>query len=418
MPVGNPRLIVPAVLTYLHPAAAFVESLATAMGFVKEARMHISLALEEAFTNVVKHGFEGDGLQTFEIVCRPDSMGLIVAIREKGLPFDPDKMPVYSLEEVRQDRAVAGLGTHLMKHMVDEVSYNNRGREGWEIVFTKHLQRNRIENLLGEEERPSPETPSSAVDVENVSPTLRDIARDDAIEVSRSAYLAYGYGYEEYIYYPERVLEMNAQGLLKSVVAVDEKNRFMAHMALKFKKPGDSVAESGVAFVKPEYRRLGLMGGMDRWLREKAREMGLKGVFGRAVTSHVASQKMSARQGYVECGIMLGNFPADVEFKNMASRTPYRESGMLSYQCLGSPGPATIHPPRRHAGIIASLLERLGVPLKAADGEPPSSTPDGVTRYSEEILQMLNVVEIRVYEYGPHVAEDITARVETHCMGR
>lgn len=417
MITGSSHITVPASLSYLRPVINFVENLAEAHGFDQEERMDICLALEEIFSNVVEHGFSSDSEQNFAISLRPDSTGLTVTVREKGLPFDPELIPEYSPPKAEDDADASGLGTFLMKRMVDEIDHRNLGREGREISFTKYLKQNRIENLLDESEKlpgkPGPTEPTQR----ETTYELRGIGEGEALEISRCAYHSFGYSYEEYIYYPERILEMNRQGLLKSVVAVDDQGCFMAHMALKFKHPSDLVAESGVAFVKPEYRKLGLMGRMDAWLRREAGKQEVRGVYGRAVTSHLASQKMSAGQGYVDCGVMLGNFPGDLDYQEIAGKMSQRESGVLSYQCLGEAPARVIYPPYQHGGIIKTLFGRIGAPVETGAAVKQGER-GGATRFLEKLSPTLNVAEIYVTEYGPKASEELPALRKKHCLAR
>lgn len=316
------RLLLPADVTYLAPALSFVESLSEKLGFPKPDGLHICLALEEAFTNVVRHGFRNDPGRQFEIICRPDSMGLSVAVRDKGMPFDPREIQPCFPTRLEKDPTAPGLGTLLMKSVVDELVFTNRGREGKELKFTKYLKGKRIDRLGQVVPAPAERGKDKANTPGPVTPPvtfeLRAMVENDAVEISRCAYRSYGYTYEDYIYFPERIMEMNRQGLLKSVVAVDSKENFLGHMALKFNFPGDVTAECGAGSVNPAFRRLGLMGKMDEWLQQEARRSGMRGLYGRAVTSHPASQKMCLKQGYRPCGILLGNFPGDVDFKNIA----------------------------------------------------------------------------------------------------
>ena len=50
---------------------------------------------------------------------------------------------------------------------------------------------------------------------------------------------------------------MNQVGKLRSFIAADKNTGdIMGHMAFKYKDPEDRFAELGVAFVRPEFRKL------------------------------------------------------------------------------------------------------------------------------------------------------------------
>lgn len=59
---------------------------------------------------------------------------------DKGLPYEPNLVPEFNIEENLEHEAASGLGSLLMRKSVDEVSFHNLGREGKELhLFTKYL---------------------------------------------------------------------------------------------------------------------------------------------------------------------------------------------------------------------------------------------------------------------------------------
>ena len=156
---------------------------------------------------------------------------------------------------------------------------------------------------------------------------------------------------------------MNQQGLLYSLVAVDSDNMIMGHAALKFSHPGALIAESGVAFVLPEHRKLGLFGQFNQRFIEHAASSGLHGLYGWAVTSHIASQRMAAAHGFKDCGLFLGVFPGDVEFKKIAGKTQQRESGVLGFLALEKSEARNIYLPGPYQELAANMSESLGIPV-------------------------------------------------------
>ena len=79
--------------------------------------------LEELVLNVVNHGSAG-GAGEIAIELLSDAEAVTIEIIDDGKPFDPlTDAPDPDTESSIEDRAVGGLGIHLVRTMMDEVSY-------------------------------------------------------------------------------------------------------------------------------------------------------------------------------------------------------------------------------------------------------------------------------------------------------
>ena len=100
-----------------------VSEVATAVGFDEKEVADIILAVDEALTNVIRHGYGGPCEEPIDIhVERSGSKGgeaITVSIRDFGKQFDPEAIAGRRLENVRP----GGLGIHIMKSVMDRVSY-------------------------------------------------------------------------------------------------------------------------------------------------------------------------------------------------------------------------------------------------------------------------------------------------------
>jgi anti-anti-sigma factor len=96
------------------------------------------VALDELVYNPIVYGFAGRGDGEGSVQVELDGEVVRVTITDNGPPFDPlayaDPDTALSVE----DRQIGGLGIHLVRQMMDEVSY--RYRDGRNIVvLTKRL---------------------------------------------------------------------------------------------------------------------------------------------------------------------------------------------------------------------------------------------------------------------------------------
>jgi serine/threonine-protein kinase RsbW len=103
---------VPAVL-------ALAEAAAARAGAGDEAAFELKLALEEAFTNVVRHGY-GAEPGPVEIKVSAEGGALTVHLEDRAPHFDPTAVPPPDLDSPLEYRVPGGLGIHLIRQSVDE----------------------------------------------------------------------------------------------------------------------------------------------------------------------------------------------------------------------------------------------------------------------------------------------------------
>jgi serine/threonine-protein kinase RsbW len=404
------ELNIPADMLLLAPALSFVEELARGLGFESAESLNIRLALEETLANVIRHGYPDDPNGRIGLRCEVLPTGLRLAVREKGLPYDPGTIAAYDPAQASLDGGAEGLGTFLVRHAVDEVEHHNLGREGREIVLTRHLRDRHVARLLGlaEPKAAEPEAPTEAVEFE-----VRPFQAGDALEVSRCAYLTYGYSYEDYIYYPERVAAMNAEGALHSVVAVARDGRFMGHAAAKRLGPGVPLLEFGLLLVSPQFRGHGVAGRLMDFLKERVSRAGASCAFGRAVAGHTVSQRMSEDKGMRVSGLLLGTFPKNVEFKKLTGVIPDKMSCLLLWFGFHQRGPRRLYPPARHRDWIARLYANLG--LAWDESSPPAALPEQ-SQLESHFTDILNIGEITVPDCGPGALDEALRTMRRLCL--
>ena len=115
---------------------AAVGQLAAMVGWDETECRAITLAVDEALANVIRHAYNNrpDGL--IELECRESAEGLEIVLLDNG--NTPDRAKICA-REVGCDQA-GGLGTHIIKDVMDTVSYEV-SPEGNRFVATKKLRR-------------------------------------------------------------------------------------------------------------------------------------------------------------------------------------------------------------------------------------------------------------------------------------
>ena len=119
-------------------AAAFAE-FADTHALPATVRRGVNVALDELLHNTIAYGFAGRerGAVTVEVELHPDRVG--VTLTDDGRPFDPSEMDAPDTTLSTQERRIGGLGIHLVRQMMDEVSYERRADRNV-VVLAKRLK--------------------------------------------------------------------------------------------------------------------------------------------------------------------------------------------------------------------------------------------------------------------------------------
>ncbi len=99
------------------------------------------------------------------------------------MPFDPTVAPKYNPDDIKDDVPESGLGLFLMQQFMDEVAFQNLGREGKELHLIKYLHQERIgqaySETAGSDEKPETKSP---IPPKSIPFTVRKAKLSDAIE--------------------------------------------------------------------------------------------------------------------------------------------------------------------------------------------------------------------------------------------
>lgn len=408
------ELTLPNRLFSLPIAQAVVREAARSCGFDDAALSEIEVAVEEAVTNVMKHAYDAEENPTFDIVCKRLTEGMQITLREKGIPFDPKLIPLYKPELLDLDSPAAGMGFHLMKSMMDDVQLVNLGPEGKETRLLK-----RFKNVPGG--GPAGEAAPAAepqVIQEKIAYDVRLMAETEAIEVSKCAFKSHGYSFfDDHIYYPDRLVELNKSGTMISAVAVTKDNIFMGHAALLYQHPEDRITELTFVFVNVEYRGQGVFNRLNELLMQTPKPRECAGIYAYAVANHVFTQKTSARYGINDCGILLATSPRTWKFKGIPGDATQRISVILAFKYMDKPRPITLYAPAQHREMIARLYKNLGASPDwgtASGGTAP--LPDSGSEILTDVNDSESCAEIYVKRYARDTVREVRKQLRNFCL--
>jgi sigma-B regulation protein RsbU (phosphoserine phosphatase) len=99
------------------------EAFSSALNLPVEIAMKMSIVFDELLANVIKYAYTDDKEHLIYVEFKLAENKLILIIEDKGIPFNPfQKEPPDTMLSV-QERAVGGLGIHIVKNLMDEYHY-------------------------------------------------------------------------------------------------------------------------------------------------------------------------------------------------------------------------------------------------------------------------------------------------------
>ena len=103
------------------------ESFATQHEIGGRLRYHLLVSIEEILTNIIKYGFDEQGVHPIHITFRLVLENVEMEFEDRGREFNPLEVEEPNLETAIEDRQLGGLGIHLVKKMVDVAEYRREG---------------------------------------------------------------------------------------------------------------------------------------------------------------------------------------------------------------------------------------------------------------------------------------------------
>jgi phosphoserine phosphatase RsbU/P len=129
---GDLPPVVETVVIHNHTAdldaiEAVLDRLAERAGLPLETMAQIRVVCDEVLANVISHGFPDGAEHEIEVRVALAGRRLVLTVSDDGVPFDPLAAPPPDTSLPLERRAIGGLGIHLVRQLVDEVTYGRRG---------------------------------------------------------------------------------------------------------------------------------------------------------------------------------------------------------------------------------------------------------------------------------------------------
>ena len=135
--------------TYRITRAAYLESLQEFREFLKEHCANvpgvndeflydIQLAVDEACTNIISHGYAGLDPGSIIVDVEIDPEKIMVSLTDFGHSFEPSSAPAPAVDAPIEERELGGFGLFFIQQSVDSMDYHVT-EDGNKMILTKYL---------------------------------------------------------------------------------------------------------------------------------------------------------------------------------------------------------------------------------------------------------------------------------------
>jgi len=395
---------------YLGAALSFIREAAGRLGLAGPDLTGLVRAVEEVSLNVIEHAFEPGRPATFDIVLLRGPGQLVVAVEDRGLPFD------WKLLEASPHSA---LTVPSLTGFADAVRFSNLGPRGNRVEIVKRLPFAAIDAYPGAV-KPSAVAPA-ALDPQAAPVTLRLMTPDDAVAVARCTYGCYGYTVpDDYLYFPDHMREMLQGGLLEVCVGATAEGEIVGCLTREVDRRGAAVGYLGEGMVEPRFRGHRLLEQMLAFFLQRATEQRMLGLYAEAVTVHPFSQKSNIALGAAETGVQLAD-EAPVVFKQIADSTSKKRTAtVLNYFRTNQGSRRTVYSPAHHRAMVERIYERSGLDRTVETATASAASPPlpQAAQVRVDVFPAWSEAALRVTAYGRDLPDLVRLRLRELCLRR
>jgi len=414
------KIVIENNLDSIEPLTAFIANVAEQLQLNEKESYRICYAVEESLQKSILFDFEEGERQEIEVIVSRIASGLKVSISDHGIPKNPFKKSIKSVEDIVEDISFESIAKNdsdeldaisdfVIHKLLDRYSYINRGKEGRSIEMLIFASNARI----GEE---SQENESTTITGE--FSLLRKALHSDMTGISRLFYKSYGYSYvNDVVYYPERLEKAIEKEQLISTVALSTDKRVIGHVALMQPYEDSKITEWGMAISDPLFRGKGIMSQLIEIVMSDADASKYKGIFAHSVTNHAFTQKICAAHNFSDVALLVGYAGSDLSFKNIHNTLAQRESTIISFKTLKPFANRDLFLPPKHAPMIQKLYKGIGVEVHQKAPSPEIQISPQ-TQLRDTIISSVNIAEIVLEKVGDDILELLKFTTKKICIAK
>jgi serine/threonine-protein kinase RsbW len=98
----------------------------------------LKLAVDEACTNIITHGYAGMNPGSIMLSIELDERKVVMEITDFGHAFEPYEAPKPDIQAILKDQPMSGFGLYLIYQTMDQVEYET-SEDGNHLRLTKNL---------------------------------------------------------------------------------------------------------------------------------------------------------------------------------------------------------------------------------------------------------------------------------------
>jgi anti-sigma regulatory factor (Ser/Thr protein kinase) len=127
-------------ISEISRVSASFEAFAAQQQLPVQVVVAMQIVFEELLSNVIKYSYGDDVPQEIEIRVEVLAEEITATIIDEGAAFDPFETPAPDTTLALEEREIGGLGVHIVRTMMDSVSYKRDGNRNV-VTASKHLDR-------------------------------------------------------------------------------------------------------------------------------------------------------------------------------------------------------------------------------------------------------------------------------------
>jgi anti-sigma regulatory factor (Ser/Thr protein kinase) len=140
----NVRTIVvqtPGDMSYLYRIREFITGIAIESGIDQQDIDNIELAIDEACTNVIEHGYDpNEPNKDITIRMEITTSKLVLTIIDHAKPFNILRYKPRDIRELQEEGKDGGLGIRLLRGIMDVIDYRTTANGYNELIMIKYFK--------------------------------------------------------------------------------------------------------------------------------------------------------------------------------------------------------------------------------------------------------------------------------------
>ena len=106
-------------------------------GFPEAYTNRILIAVDEAVTNIIEHGYDDPSQGEIEVICEVEPNTFTISIFDQGESFDPRTSSVIDIQRHVEAGRTGGLGIFLIRKIMDVVDYHHESGQHNRLTMVK-----------------------------------------------------------------------------------------------------------------------------------------------------------------------------------------------------------------------------------------------------------------------------------------